>query len=334
MKKANKFISMLIIITLCVSTYSVTYATSSSKILDEQSNLVLQMDEYGQYKIATQKGYETVSAKATEDEEIFHLYDNKYVTWAYDDIYQLVDKIDVDINDFKLNNSIFSQYGISQTLIDNMEKAIVEQKEIGNDNFAISIYAPSMINAKQGNVTTEYSYYYYNGKHFRDISVKYWHMRTDMIENKGSNAKDIANAFINFIISAIGVGSTSVSAFGAGLSALDVYQAAYGTVSYGSHADYTNTLVVYDKIEKQTDMEFAGSWHDPGCISYKVWLDRNDTYQFYSSSGNSHLSKTPINFTYYSESFQSAAARVLYNFPTTYYDDAIRFRIYSTTVVL
>ena len=54
----------------------------------------------------------------TEDEEIYKINDNKYLTLAYDNKYLLSDKIDVCIDDYESNHNMFERYEISQNLRD------------------------------------------------------------------------------------------------------------------------------------------------------------------------------------------------------------------------
>lgn len=322
-----------------------TTSTVLAKDVDHDTNkseLYLKYVDHGVYTpvdntlgIKTADDIEIVKVTATEDKELYHINGDKYVSFVDPETYLLLNKVDLDPENVDYSKEVFEQYKISDKLEESINKMIEKQKSVGNDKFEISIYVPA-VNASVDSrtVSTTTSYYSKGDRNFRDTIVKYTNSSTGMIEKKGTDVKTVANSFVSFILSATGVTSKTVSAFGVGQSALDVFETIYGPVAYGSNDDQLYTLVLYDKLEKQTDMQFGSTWYDVGLISYRVALTRNDTYQLYAATGNSFLKKYDLNTTYYSEHFQDAADTVIKNFPTAVFDGAIRIKIHSTNVVL
>lgn len=166
----------------------------------------------------------------------------------------------------------------------------------------------------------------------KDYKTKYWNCSTGMLENRTTNAKDIANAFFNLTISCVGTFSTVVSVFGIGVSALGVYQAFHGPVVYGQQGDYVSTNTIYDKIEKLTSVYIAGNWQ-PGSYTYKVWLNRADVYQFYGWTGASDLQQKSISTVHYSQYYNDVAWAIL-NAPTVQYDYPVRLQSCGYDVIL
>lgn len=321
---------------------TVAFAEESDGRFAKQQDIVLVHEENGVYRpINSQLNMrfsnsnddeDIIRVSATEDEEIFHVQGDQYVTLVDKDVYLLVDRIDLDSTNYENNELILDEYEISDKLRENINKAINEQNEIGNKEFEISIFAPSEITTRGS--STSKTYYYYKDKYFRDTIVKYSNSSTPMIEKTGSKTKDAASGFSSFILSTASMVSKTVSAFSYGMSALDLFESIFGKVTYGSNTDRMYTLVLYDKLEKQTDMQFGNEWQSTGCISYKITLKRNDTYQLYESSGESYLCKQTLSTDYVSENYNNAARTVLENFPTPVFDNAIKLKVYSTNIIL
>lgn len=310
--------------------FSFTLSASATSFLGtEEEILFLQSVGHGQYKTVSQKSNGEIIAVETEDEGVFHVKGNQYILSTEADNYLLVDKIDVNVDQFSLNQIQFNQYGIPNELVTEIQKTINKQKEIGNDKLEVAIYAPSLAASNQTENTT---YYTYNGRQLRDYAIKYWHMSVSH-EKKGTGAKDTASSIFNFIISSAGVTSKTISLFGWGVSALSAYESIFGSVNYGTQSDKIYINIPYDKITKRTEVYMGGNWN-PGCTTYKAWLDRSDTYQYYSSTGKSKYFEKSLNLEYFSEHYNSAAATAIANAPMQHYDPGIRVKIYGVYNVL
>jgi len=57
----------------------------------------------------------------------------------------MVDKIDINLENIHANDSDFKEYGISSKTIEKIEAVIVKE-ENANKDFAISFFAPSIVN--------------------------------------------------------------------------------------------------------------------------------------------------------------------------------------------
>lgn len=367
----KKIISIIITICLLFSLATTALAANSTQV-DEP---LMKYNGHGQFTISKDVADKTTSitttsdidnlkcgdvirAKATEDKEIYHIIYDKYLSLAYGDTYVMADKIDIDTSDIGVNEANFKKYNVSSNIIENIKAEISKEEANGNKDFAVAIFAPSIIKtstlqlSQNSNVfqsspitfslnggqriTTETAYYDYcnSGTWFsmQDYKTKYWHASTHMLENKTENAKDIANAFFNLTISSIGTISQIVSIFGVGISALSVYQTLYGPVVYGQQGDFVTTNTIYDIIHKETSVYFNGEW-EQGSYTYKVWLDRADVYQFYGWTGDSDLQKKSINTVFYSEHYNDNEWAIL-NAPCEQFDFPIRLQICGYNVVL
>lgn len=284
-----------------------------------------------------------VSVIATEDKEIYKINDNKYLTLAHDNKYLLSDKIDVCINDYESNNSVFERYKISQNMRDEIKEVITKQKELGNSDFKIEVFAPSI--AQKGDVQIMadeplgYSYYTYNYNnqtfYMRDYSVKFSNVRTDDYEQSGTATLNKAKSFVNFIIAITSNWSSTISAFSLGQSAYDVYSAMYGTVGSGSSSDMMRTALVYSWIHKETIVrDLYGEYAGSGCSSYKAWLDHHETYQYYGAVGQGYLTKPNLGKALYSEHFQNPAPTAINYGYTGYTDYFLSTKIHGRNVVL
>lgn len=147
-------------------------------------------------------------------------------------------------------------------------------------------------------------------------------------------AKKKADAFVNFVLSSVGCASLTVGIFGAGKSALDFFISLHGPVLYGTNDDKTYSVLVYDKKTKETYYynPYVEEWEE-GCFSQYVKMKRNDTYQFYSSNGESELEKTPLNTEYTTEHYNDPLFAV-YSAPICYIDAYIFTTLYGSTLRL
>ncbi len=284
-----------------------------------------------------------VIVTATEDEEIYKINEDKYLTLAYDDRYLLTDKIDVCVDDYESNYSVFEEYNVSQNIRDEIRDVISKQKALGNDEFKIEIFAPSVAQAGNVQIMADeplgYTYYTYNYNnqtfYMRDYSVKYSNVRSDDCEITGSTALNKAKAFVNFVISITSNYSTALNAFSLGQSAYQVYAVMHGNVGSGSSRDIIRTALVYSWIHKETiARDLYGEYAGSGCSSYKAWLDHHETYQYYDTVGEGELFKPYIGEELYSQHFQNPAPTAIDYGYTGYVDYFLRTTIHGRTLVL
>lgn len=286
---------------------------------------------------------ETVVYGTSQDNgDTYILPNGKYLTKAYEDTYLLSDKINVNIDDFMSNTEVFNRYNVSNNLRDEMQSIILAQKALGNKELVIEAYAPSIdVRQPLGDepLGTRYYTYYLNGTTYnlKDYSVKYSNLSTGMKQVKDTEALPAAKEFVYFLLYKTGEGLLEqLGAFSKLLSAYEVYKQACGTVTTAQRGDLLYTNLIWDKITKETYCEDPiGEYPNPGCVSYKVWLNRHDTYQYYASTGQSYLIKPVLNKTVYSDHFANPAAEAIQNgFASTYYDPWLYTYVYSSKIQL
>lgn len=254
---------------------------------------------------------DTIVAYPTEDEEIFETSDGRYLTQAYDDLYLLTNKIDIDVDNLGQYRAVFGINDISDELYVGIEDTIAEQKELGNEDFSVEIYIPSLVNnseissaSRSGETTVSAEYIYSSpglGKYrMKDYTVKYKNCNHQPVYWTGSIAKPSSESFITILISIAGIGYKSMSIFGIGISLYDLYKGVYGEVE-GSTKDSVNVSVVYDRLEKETKLYLTSAQgFVTGKISHKVWLNYLSSLQFYQDKGQHLYNETIINSSYYS----------------------------------
>lgn len=234
--------------------------------------------------------------------------------------------------------------GISDYLREDMQKVIDTQKKLNNEDLIIEIYAPGFAYNGIQPLADEplgvrYYNYYYGGHIYRmkDYSVKYFNLSSGLIEKNGTITLNHAKAFTNFVVSAAGAVSKTVTAFGIFSSAYDLYKTYCGEVVTGISSDRIYTNLIYNRIIKETYAPdpVYGDYPNAGCISHKAWLDRHDTYQYYGATGNSYLSKPSLNTEHFSENFEDPAPEAILNgISSTYIDGFLSTTIFNTTVRL
>ena len=250
-----------------------------------------------------------------------------------------MDKINVNTEKIEQNREMFEKYNVPEKLIDRMEKTIEEQKAKNNDSFSISVYAPSILENTEYDVqpfatTTTTSYFTYKNHEFKNYQVKYTGLSADEYKNQGTSTKAKAQGFINLIITIGGTVNKTLSAFGTGISALSAFESMHGNVTHTTSDDKMFVNISYDKIEKMTSMKYGTTYRDGDCLTFKVWLNTNDTYQYYASLKKGYLNSKFLNQVYYSENFQNPAEKILQTFPTPHVDFTVRIKIIDMYVAL
>lgn len=306
-------------------------------------------------KSELQKSYNAVFATATKDSEIYHYQDNQYFTLAYDNVFQLTDKIDVNIDDFASNEAMFKEYSVSEDARKEMEAVIAAQKAIGNKELSIEIYAPLVVSdAVKGDDAGEVQLLLYGGQtttdpysgkfggvtySFYDIITKYQGLSASK-EIKGSTAASSAKAAKDLVVSTASSIVTTISGlFGAASSLFSWYTALVSTgVVTGSSGDIAHEIISYARLEKRTFIN-RGSGYNLGCITHKVWLDILSYNQQYYNSGTGTMraepGKTILNKEIYSPNYWNAAAKAAGSIPGAYYDETyLRTTIIGPTTVI
>jgi len=290
-----------------------------------------------------------ISIIPTEDDEMYYVSDNKYLVNVYDDKYILAEKVTINSKLYDDNIVIFDNYNIPEDVKNNIESVMISQMEMGNNDLGIELYVPAAVSsdvqimANEPLGTTYYNYEYDNIiYHMMDYSVKYYNLSTGMIERTGTSALATAKTFTDFVLSIPGVVVDEIvehviSAFGLFESAYDLYVAICGPVVYGSSGDRLYTSLIYDRIVKYTYVQdpVFGDYPEPSCVAHKVWLNRHDTYQYYSSTGESHLAKESINMEFYTPNFRNPAPAAIENgFGSCQVDFPFQVTIHGTRVIL
>lgn len=320
---------------------SLTIPVGATELATDQEykardTITVQSNGHGEYsvvtdskvKAATAQNKEVVLAYATEDSELYKVKENKYLMEVSDDTYLMMDCTRLNPDDVSANEMTYEKYNIPEDIQQNIANTITAQKEIGNTDVEVDLFAPSLSAAN----TTSESYYTYGGNKMKDVSVKYWHLSADSGQKQGSNVKNLAAALKNLALSAGGVVLLPVALFSVADSAFGVYKAACGPVNYGSAADKTYSNTSYDKIVRSTYVGL-GSNYLLGCVSQKVWFDTNSTYQYYQANGKHHTETTFLNTIRYTASWHNAAEVATRHVHSVQRDPAVQTTVYGTKLV-
>lgn len=257
-------------------------------------------------------------AKSTGDNEVYYISEDQYALFVDNDTFVLSTKVDLINEDQSVNIDKIDAYKIPKDMKEEIVKAAQQQKTIGNNDFEISVFVP--YNKSQSNeivtygspITEETNYYSYNGYRLRDWIVRYTHMSFGG-EKVGSKVIDIAKSFTGLIIT-VGSNIEKVSLFfdaaGAATTLFDVVSSLHGTIKHGSTSDRVYSYTIYNKIEKQTQVDNNGVW-SVGVNSRKVWLDKTETRNYYASTGKTFDKTNIINKSIYSENFNNPAPQAI-----------------------
>lgn len=308
-----------------------SYASSSDYDNQHDDTIILNYGDHGTLRkvdkatisnnkqpLSNEEKESFVIAKSTEDNEIYYISEGQYALAVDNDTFVLSTKIDLMNEDQSVNIDKMDEYKIPKDMKEEIVKEAQKQKTIGNNDFEVSVFVP--YNKSQSNeivtygspITEETNYYSYNGYRLRDWIVRYSHMSFGG-EKEGSNVIDIAKSFTGLVIT-IGSNIEKVSLFfnaaGVATTLFDVVSSLHGTIKYGSTSDRVYSLTVYDKLEKQTQVDNNGVWN-VGVNSRKVWLDRNETRNYYASTGKIFDETKIINKSIYSENFNNPAPQAI-----------------------
>lgn len=338
-KMMSLALALVMCMTLCVPAFANTISESPSYTV---TLYPLGNGEYATSPMTrspmARNSDDSISATVSEYEGMLAVSETSFLTPTGNNTYLLVDKIEIDTDNFDTSLATLEDYDIPEDYIEGIETTIAEQKRLGNEELKVSVFAPPTETSQNETRTASANppiYYTYKRYRFKDIITQYSHMSSGMVEKTGKDTMNVARSITNLVISCVGVASKSVSLFGAGLSALAVYEAAYGPVTYGATGDRLYTNIIYNKTVKETDSWSEGNqvWRY-GLISYHADITRQETYQYYSAIGEGRLFSNDLNTTMSSEHFYSAAQEVIdWNFEHCG-DNLINLKVYATTVVL
>lgn len=256
-----------------------------------------------------------IVATATEDEELYYIEDNEYAAEVDENTYQLVERTDIDVDSFDSTDAELSD--IPDNVIEELETTIAEQKELGNDEFEVSLFSTSQ--QWSDDIHTV------NGLRYRNYFIKYWDLKAAVNYN-GSGTRSVASNVINLAISCAGLRWTSVGIFGAAKSLYDLFADTYGSVS-GTSSDVATAIMLWDKLWKSTH-RVDGPYYN-SVSTEKVWLNKST---FTLTLGSKFLTKVAsLNCIIYSPRFNDPYSWLWYY---SYSDsDAILSTILLTTYV-
>lgn len=351
MKKRFKLFAAIISFSMMLTSF--IPASADDVMFMETSKQAFINNGHGEYilvsvstnSIDSNNDIEIVYANTIEQGYCYIMADGKYLINAYNDIYQLSDRIEVDVENFSSNSEELNRYNVSEDLRFEIQSIINEQKSIGNDELEIEIFAPSInqTSSLAGEDTTQYYTYTLDGVTYdmKDYSVKFSNLHTGFISKTDQEALSTAKAFVNFVVSCAGTQSKIVSAFstvaGISQSAYDVYKSIHGEVRGAQYGDMIETNLIWDKLIKETYCAdpIYGDFPNAGCITYKVWLNRHDTYQFYQDTGEGFLVQPSLNKIMYSPLFNNPCPEAIANgIHTSYVDKWLYTTVFDTKVQL
>ena len=258
----------------------------------------------GKAKAISDDSSAVLEAHPTENVEIFQVTGEEFLVHLYGDIYQRKKKLDVNVDRYQLGTDIAREYDLPIEVAEQISEVVREQTQHGNDSLEVAVFEPS-VSFLSGN-TTAGDPYQYKGYTMQDYITEYRHM-TAALESDGEDCKDIASSLVDLVISGTGIVSQKISIFGAGLSALDFYEKLHGPVKKGMQTDRFYSNVSYDKLVKNTYVyNTAAGGYEKGCQTEKVWLEQQDTYQYYALNGAREYKENRLNITKYTENFKNA----------------------------
>lgn len=271
--------------------------------------------------------------KSISNGDIIQTIEGNYYTRIDDGRYIPTRLVHVDIDCLNESRVMLLESGIPEYSVRKLEDIVAEQVAFGNSNLEINYYItetyPVLLknsaniakNTSSGNVVETYTVEIrnYEGP-FRDIKT-------------GVQTKDIASSIYNFVISSVGVASTSVSLFGVGLSALSAYETAVNrTVSVGKPADYLQVAFKLDYLEKTSQLVTSSGLRMTGCVSQKIWIDNASYRQVYASISSTKQERTvSVNQTYTTKHWNNSAQTALYNYTSPVIDPDITIKLGNYT---
>lgn len=287
--------------------------------------------------VSTETGDFVFAEKVDSDEEL-KISSNKYLIKVDSDTYLLTNKINIDTNNFEKCESMLQEYNVEEQHIKNIQQVIEFQKELKNNDFCVEIYVPDTYDndANTLSAETETAYYTYTDKwgqrwSMRDIVVKYSNVWTTAVTKEGTTAKAKSDAFINVVISGVGLVSPPIAVFGVGKSLYDLYVAARGPVVSCRSTDQSISAALFDRKEKLSQYYApALAKYVDGKTSHKVWMNKLETRQLYNGNKNPFDRTLTINKVEYSQYWDNNAMTI----QPYGWEDYLKFKMYDTNVKL
>ena len=320
MKK--RIVSICLVVCLAISLSAPAAATnvvdsdaSASYGLEDGTLVSLQKISKGKYTLTDESvAYtannvkDTVYARSLHDGEMLKLQDGTYLGKAEESNYIQLDRIDVDVDHFDRNDSVFQEYDISPSVLDDVQEAISYAQENDNHELEISLYA---INPD----LTEYITY--KGNKYRNTYEEVRDGSFKPIQTNGAGSRDMLNNARTFVLTAVGLASTTVNFVSTGISLLDFIKNQTGTnVNYGGSGDWCVTTMTYQKLIKHTSINRNSLWME-GCISQKLWIDQAVVLYYFTSFFKEPLTKySKINKTKYSSRWNTCYDNTFSNWAT------------------
>lgn len=290
MKK--RIVSVCLVVCLAISLSAPAAATnvvvdsdaSASYGLEDGTLVSLQKISKGKYTLTDESvAYtannvkNTVYARSLHDGEMLKLQDGTYLGKAEESNYIQLDRIDVDVDHFDRNDSVFQEYDISPSVLDDMQETISYAQENDNHELEISLYA---INPD----LTEYITY--KGDKYRNTYEEIRKASFKPIETSGAGARTALDNAKTFLLTATGWGSKTISFVSTGITLLNFFRNETGlNVNYGTTDDWCYTTMLYDKLIKHTAVNRNSVWAE-GCISQKLWINKAAVWAYFRSTGS------------------------------------------------
>lgn len=340
----KKLLMFILVLSLVSSMIVPAFAYDQEKVdANSKDSHIVRMESvgHGEFKVSNNQNSLTgnfVSAEKVNNDEELKISDDKYLIKVTNDTYLLTNKINVNASNFEKCESLLQGYNVDEQHIKSIQEVIEFQKALNNNDFLVEIYVPDTYDSDANalSAASETNYYTYTDRYgqrwsMRDIVIKYSNVWTPMITKKGTSAKEKSDAFVNVVISGIGIASTSVSVFGVGKSLYDLYVAARGPVVSSRSTDQSNSSALYDRIEKLSQYYApALAKYVDGKTSHKVWMNKLETRQLYNGNPNPFDTTVTINKVAYSQYWDNNAMTI----QPYGWEDYLKFKMYDATIIL
>lgn len=335
-KKFKKAIAVILTMAMAMSVGVPAFAMDN-----ENKTVYFACDSEGRYTMlntATLRSGQTmekniVQAQVTENDGFYKLSGNEYLVEAYDDVYTKAKKIPLNASDYSANKNIMEEYNLSNALKKDIEDTINMQKMNGNFALTVDLYVPSSSISNNTRAFNDETFYYGHNNLMRNTYVNYGNCSTDMVKKEGTDTKNIADSFMNLVISSVGCISDYVAVFGIGMSALDFFEDAFGPVERGTSADKLYLALSYKKYTKQIDYydPYIQEWGE-GCLTRYVQVYEMNGQQFYGDTGATQPIQLPLNEEFTSQHYNDYQFAIN-TAPVCYIDPVITTMLLGTHVV-
>lgn len=267
----------------------------------------------------------TTSATVVRDQDmdILHLSGNQYLTKAYDNVYARAERVDFNTESYEANIPLINEYDISDEYAQNIQEVIESQKAVGNADVEISVYVGEAYPAVNADAT-EAEYTTFATTTNENVKENILEIRNYLTPWRdivtGTTARDVAKSIVNLVVAGGGLASTSISLFGAGMTALAEYQNFFNeqiTVPAGN--DWQQVRFKFDWLKKTSKVNTpAGAL--TGCISQKLWIAYYYHNQFFAQVGKEHQTSKYVNINKSSKSWKNSVDIALKNYHSTVID--------------